>query len=518
MISKIKNMKKYRYIIGFCVLLTGLVIFFACEDRLDKPPLGDTEETFFTTQDNYESAVLGMYAGLTYWYWYNNNNCIHMLWLLPGDDMTTKQEWPFESFNAITPDDYRINYYWDMTYAINTRANIILEKVEQAAEGVYLDADLKNWHRGEALFIRALCSFKLFSWFGAAPVITARVTGLGEQTKPPSSTGTQLLDQAITDLTEAATLLPDNWEDKYIGRATSNAAYGLLGKCLVTRACYGGGNADYSDAIEAFNNISSDVQLTPQFYSNFDAYNENNEESLFEFQASEAPGFDNIWLSNDFGSIGSMLGFFGYFNNVWSWWGNPCFVPTDKLLNAFETGDPRIDETFRSNADAVFNGWEFIKYTNHDSQNWEGCSHNNNRILRYGDILLLRAEAYLQTGNAAAALADVNSIRERARNSVPEGNPPSAVPADLATVTMQDIMDERLRELAGEEERFVDLKRWHAAGYVNLGNWSAADWGPSLNASFDFAGWFAATQGDMMFPIPTDEVDLNPNITQNKGY
>jgi len=514
-------MKKYKYIIGLGMLLTGLAIFFACEDRLDKLPLGDTETSFFTTQNNFESAIRGMYAGLTYWYWYNNNMCIHDLWLLPGDDMTTKQTREFESFNGLAPDVYKIKYYWDMTYMINARANIMVEKIDQVADGVYEDADLKNWNKGEALFIRALCHYKLFSWFGTAPVIAKRITGMGEETKPPSSTGTQLLDQAITDLSEAATLLPDKWEAKYIGRATSNAAYGLLGKCLVTRACYGGGDADYNAAITAFNNISSDVQLTAQFGSNFDAWNENNEESLFEFQASEAPGSDNIWLSNDFGSIGSMLAYYGYFNNGWSWWGQPSFVPTNKLVNAFEAGDPRIAETFQPNAGANFNGWEFIKYTHRDDQNWEGCSHNNTRILRYGDVLLLRAEAYLQTGNEPLARADVNAIRERARNSVPSGDPPSAVPADLATVTMQNSMDERLRELGGEEgERFLDLRRWHAAEYINLATWTSADdWGPSLNASaFDFAGWFSDTEGEMWFPVPTDELDLNPNITQNPGY
>lgn len=514
-------MKKFKYLIGLGILLTGLVIFFACEDRLDKLPLGDTESTFFTTEDNYESAIRGMYAGLTYWYWYNNNSAICDLWLLPGDDLTTKQTRSFESFNSLTPDAYSINYFWDMTYAINMRANIMLEKIDQVADGVYIDADLKNWHKGEALFIRALAFYKLWSWFGTAPLVTTRITGLGEETKPPSSTGTQMLDQAITDLTEAATLLPVSWIDQLKGRATADAAYGLLGKCLVTRACYGGGAADYNAAITAFNNIS-EADLAPHFGSNFDAWDENNIESLFEFQASEAPAFDNIWLSNDFGSIGSMLAFYGYFNNAWTWWGQPSFVPTDKLVAAFETGDPRINETFRPNEAAVFNGWEFLKYTLRDDPNSAfGCSRNNTRILRYGDILLLRAEAYLQTGNTAAALEDINAIRERARNSVPDTDPVSAVPADLVTVTMQDIMDERFRELSGEEGiRFLDLKRWHEAGYINLGTWTDIDdWGPSLNTlSFDFAGWYSDTEGQMLYPIPLDEVDLNPNITQNPGY
>jgi len=86
---------------------------------------------------------------------------------------------------------------------------------------------------------------------------------------------------------------------------------------------------------------------------------------------------------------------------------------------------------------------------------------------------------------------------------------------------MQDIMDERLRELSGEEgHRFLDLKRWHAAGYINLGNWSnnATGWGPSIRDDFAFGEWYSDTQGEMLYPIPTSEIDLNPNVTQNTGY
>lgn len=513
-------MKKYKYIIGLCVLLAGLIIMFACEDRLDKQPLGDTEVSFFTTQDNFDRGIQGIYAKLTDWYWFHANDCIHDFWLLPGDELTTRQDRPFESFSALQPSNGHVNYYWQVAYWISGRANTMLSLIDNVADGIYIDEDLKDIHRGEALFLRALAYYRLWNYFGTAPVVTERITGLGEQTKPVASTGTQMLDQAITDLTTAAGLLPEKWEDKYIGRATSDAAYGLLVKCYVTRACFGGGNADYSSAITAFNNISDNIQLTAHFGSNFDAWNENNEESLFEFQASNAPAFENIWLNNDFNQqIGSMSAYWGFFYNSWSWWGQPPFAPTDKLRAAFEAGDPRIDETFRANDTENYNGWEFIKYSLRNQEGDVTSSLNNPRILRYGDIVLHAAEAYFQTGNVPQAAELVNDIRERARNSVPDGNPPSAVPADLATVTMQDIMDERLRELAGEEGyRFLDLKRWHEAGYINLATWSANDWGPSLRTDFSFSSWYSSTQGSMLYPIPTGEIDLNPNVAQNTGY
>jgi hypothetical protein len=74
---------------------------------------------------------------------------------------------------------------------------------------------------------------------------------------------------------------------------------------------------------------------------------------------------------------------------------------------------------------------------------------------------------------------------------------------------MQWIMDERLRELAGEGQRWFDLRRWHMQGII------------SLNSAF-----FSSNLSDvnfqlpkhLNFPIPTSETDVNPNVQQNPGY
>lgn len=515
-------MKKLKYLISLLLIIAGPAIFHSCDELIDKKPLGDTEVSFFTTEDAFDRGIQGIYAKLTYFYAFNANNPKHQVWLLPGDDLTTRGDYDFETFAALQPSNGDLNFVYQTCYQIVNRANTMLEKIAEVEEGIYVEENLKSIHRGEALFLRALAYFRLWNFFGTSPLVKERIRGLGEQTQPSSSSGTELLDQAVSDLQEAAGLLPTTWEDKFIGRITSDAANGLLGKALVFRACYGGGNEDYTAAISAFNTISNNVSLTPHFGLNFDAFDENNEESLFEFQASNAPGFNNIWLNNDFNqSIGAMEAYWGFFNDTWSFWAHTPFVPTDKLINMYDPEDPRIAEVFKPTDKSNFQpgGYEFIKYTKRDKQGDVTSSLNNARILRYADVLLLRAEAYLQTGNNPAALADVNAIRERARNSVEEGAEPSAVPADLTSVSMQDIMDERMRELCGEEgHRFFDLKRWHAAGFINLGNWSAEDWGPSIREDFDFSTWFSETQEKMLYPIPTNETDLNPNVVQNPGY
>jgi hypothetical protein len=163
-----------------------------------------------------------------------------------------------------------------------------------------------------------------------------------------------------------------------------------------------------------------------------------------------------------------------------------------------------------------------VKYTNGDRGKeidpmWQIGSNNNPRLLRLADVKLCVAEAYLATGNAAAALVQVNDVRDRARNSV---SPASDAPAALTTVTMDAIMNERFLELAGEDGHcWSDLKRWHAAGYINLSDWTAADFG--FPAEYDPNLFKFEVPKHLLYPIPTDELDRNPLMAasgQNPGY
>jgi hypothetical protein len=111
----------------------------------------------------------------------------------------------------------------------------------------------------------------------------------------------------------------------------------------------------------------------------------------------------------------------------------------------------------------------------------------------------------------------VNDIRERARVSTEDGTV-SAIPADLTAVTMEDIMNERFRELAGEEGiRWTDLRSWHVAGFINLGSWTPADFGyPYAAADFKFD-----VNTHLLLPIPIGEMESNPLMAasgNNPGY
>lgn len=110
---------------------------------------------------------------------------------------------------------------------------------------------------------------------------------------------------------------------------------------------------------------------------------------------------------------------------------------------------------------------------------------------------LLRAEAYLKNGNKGAACQDINEVRNRAQ----------ATPAQEADVTLDYILDERARELLGEEYRFMTLSR--------------------MNKVYDRVkqhGWKYSAESiqeyNNLFPIPQSAIDANleAELSQNPGY
>ena len=135
-------------------------------------------------------------------------------------------------------------------------------------------------------------------------------------------------------------------------------------------------------------------------------------------------------------------------------------------------------------------------------------SHSNYQLMRYAEVLLIAAEAAAELGNTSEAAQYVNMIRERARNG--DGtSAPGAVPADISTATVADVLEERRLELAFEQKRWYDIVRRKMGNEV---------FGPN-----GFEKELLGTQNfdparDYLLPIPPFEITNNPNLTQNPGY
>ena len=139
-------------------------------------------------------------------------------------------------------------------------------------------------------------------------------------------------------------------------------------------------------------------------------------------------------------------------------------------------------------------------------------------IIRYADILLMYAEAKNEySGPDATVYQAVQKIRSRA------GLNPSALPVGLNQTQMRDmIRNERRVELAFEEHRFWDIRRWKIAKAVYGSSLHGVTINKNTNGTFTYTQKEVAkpffTDAMYLFPIAIREVQVNPEMQQNPGY
>src|SRR5438093_9730751 len=99
------------------------------------------------------------------------------IFILPGDDITTNEPTEeFEIFGSIQPSSGRVSYFYAALYQMVARANVVLQKIASVPDGIYTTPNLKNYHKGEALFLRGYAFYNLWNYFGTSPLNTAIVT------------------------------------------------------------------------------------------------------------------------------------------------------------------------------------------------------------------------------------------------------------------------------------------------------------------------------------------------------
>jgi starch-binding outer membrane protein, SusD/RagB family len=279
--------------------------------------------------------------------------------------------------------------------------------------------------------------------------------------------------------------------------------------------------------------------LVPNYRDNFVITSENNKESLFEFQFAVNPNdaFDNDAGDGDPNHTPDRLNYgtsvppffaprpIGFTDGQAHRWVTREFLKEqtidgkrDPRLAAsflFDSTDERgpqftlvYGKTFASlgystdptkvpNVTDVY----FRKLLNDYVDNGESFhSGNNYRYLRFGDVLLMYAEALNGIGQTNAAYAPVDRVRQRAglaRLSV-------AMPGLNQQQFLEQLKHERITELSGEGHRWEDLARW-------------GDLGPGL--AFRDPGFTNFVKGKHeFFPIPQQDIDINPALKQNPQY
>jgi len=489
-----------KYSIYFSIALLSLVVFSCGEDFVTKEyQNGVVDENFFQTAQDAEQALTAVYdiVGQKGYY----RDAIFPLGESTSDniDEQTGDNGDF-GFHYKALSDYRwvqdnpfTRARWYDSYKGIFRANILLEKLPE----IEMDDALRQRFAAEAKFLRGLYYFTLIISYGDVPLVTEILTR--DEYSALSRTDQSLVyAQVEQDIMEAADVLPVSIEgDAEIGRATKGSALGLLSRVYL----YEGKWQESVQASEQVVGLNT-YNLIDDYGSMFSGQNENSEESLFEMQSvSRAPSFWSGQSENLYSVMWSpMIG--------WANW----YTPSVDVIYAFEEGDIRrkaslllvgANDSIDLNGDGIIDpfpapeiGSNTVFYTDSNVRKFlpEGRPLNdannydiNFPILRYAEILLNYAEALNELGRSAEALVPLNEVRERAEL------PP------LSTTDQNElrslIYHERRIELVFEGHRFFDLKRQNRAAEIL---------GP--------LGWQTGTHE--YFPVPQEELDLNPNLTQ----
>jgi len=376
-------------------------------------------------------------------------------------------------------------------------ANIILD----VAPGLEIDESIKNRSIGEAYFLRAHYYFILTRYFGDVPLIT-KPQSSDDELYPERVSKDLVYNQIISDLEKAIDLLPEKgtYTGFDIGRASKGAAMGILAKVHLTLG-------NLNEVVLLTSQIEGLGYTLNQNYSdNFNPMTENSNESIFEVQYASDGGFNfwgnenqASWLSPFMGPRGS-----GFVGGGYGW-----NQPTQEFVNSYEPNDLRKDATILYEGGPNFDGKPYLASYSLTGYNVRkfliplsiSPSYDNSPlnfpVLRYADVLLMKAEALNELGQGSQAEIPLNLVRNRA--GLP--NIASGMPQNSLRTA---ILHERRIELAFEGQRWFDLIRVDSGQY-------GLDFIHSI-------GKTNASQKHLLFPVPQIERDRNPNLTQNPGY
>lgn len=489
----------------YSLLLLTLFSVLSCEEFLDRQPLDQlVAESFYQTEDDLTRGVLAAYNPLQDQDWTGKG---WMITEIPTDNSqpggSDPEHTPIDNF-TVNADNPPVAGYWRIHYRTVALANVILDKtpLSQIA-GTPTAAAIM----GEARFLRALAYFDLVRIYGGVPLMTVAPTYDGELLKP-RSTVAEVYELIVADLTDAAATLPTTRSGSELGRATKGSALGLLAKVQLTRKDF----AAARDAAKACIDLGV-YQLMPNFGDNFElATSDNNAESVFQVQ---------FFGCGPFGTGNPLQAFFAPWGQGITkdrdGWGSQIPTapnlngPGTTIVNAFTTGDLRkaatlmTPNTYYPTINAGDGGYTYpsmgASATNANIKKYVvGAGSSicfmstpmNFHVIRYADVLLSLAEAYVELGGGATvnadALAAFNAVRVR---------------AGLAPVTFIDretLFTERRLEFAFEGQRWFDLLR------------------QGITLERMRVHGKVISDHNLLFPLPSAELRINTNLTQNPGY
>lgn len=491
-------MKKFIYIASICLAAS----LASCEDYLTvESPDQLTSGTFWRNQSDAEAGIAAAYSQLEYSI--NTWSFAEVKWPVEafredivniGTDVPTYPSWMELANFTYTNGNSQLTSYWQNNYRGISFCNQVIEKVAHIPDDK-IDPTIRTQIVNEAHFLRGYYHMKLILNWNQIIIRDKYITNQEELSKP-LSTRAEAWDFIIGEF-KAATALPASYNSDNIGRATTGAAYSYLGFAYLTRAYEEADmkNQHLEEAVKAFDAVSG-YELEKNFISMFDGTNKNSKESIFELQFSmstasganyqtalhkwmavtELTGWDEIvpstMLMDEFMKEGktALTGrydsrlyesvFFqsDYFND-----------PVEKRVYGFT-----YDELFKGADKPAFR--KFLPSTYEELKMESGAL--NVPLMRYANVLLMKAEALNELNRTAEAIPLINQVREI------HGDMPPMTGTSKEAVSAQ-IEHERIIEFPLENFRWYDLRRWGKLGD---------------KAPYSF------------FPVPLSEINTNDKI------
>jgi hypothetical protein len=385
------------------------------------------------------------------------------------------------------PSDISFREVWQGRYDGIGRANNALFYLDQ----LEIQETLKNRLIGETKFLRALYYFDLVRCFGGVPIVTTKIdindSNLINQVVFVRKTKQETYAQIEKDLLDAIQQLPlkGQYSGNDLGRASKGAAEALLAKVYLYQE-------KWQEAFDMSGNVigSGQYGLLSNYEDVWREVGENKVESIYEVQCSSGNAmraYSYVQAPRGTPDLG---------------WGFNS--PSLALANAYEPNDSRKAATILFSTNDLWDGfpaspgwsnprYNYKSYHSSIQESWNGdreLTGKNLRILKYSDLLLIRAEAALNLGNTVEALEKVNLIRVRAGLEERTG------------ITMDQLLNERRLEMAMEHDRWFDL--------IRTGRASAA---MAANGKTFIVGKHE------LFPIPQSEIILSGGLLlPNPGY
>lgn len=513
----------------YALIIFSAAILFGCnQDFLDRSSLTQiADDNFWQSENDAYLALNAVYSTLQSRNLYGGSlNGVQGLTSFDafGDNLFGAWKWEGPGLfmeGNINPSSYQIEGLWDDSYQGISRVNRIIENLNNISEDL-IPTDSKNKLLGQALFLRALLYFNLAVYYGDVPLITSPQTL--SDAYVPKNTYDEISTQIVEDLKFAIANLPQSYSSDLYGYATKGAALGLLARFQLYNKNYDG---DFGVLNLTQQVMGLGYSLYPDYAELFTPDHEKASEIVFSVRFLRG---DNTNNGEEFSSTYNgvpkveLQPMKNLVNDYYCTDGlpistSPLFDPNDQSKNR----DPRAlanfffdGQVFNYDLNKVFKpsqtktGYGLRKYLRLKADaegNQPGDQGSQDfYVIRYADIILMRAEAMAETNDLAGAREMVDMIRARV-------NMPSVEDVEGTNLSkdemIQVVRHERRVELAEEGLRFFDLKRW--------GKMEEA----VARAAADPVGPYNPVylgEKSEFFPIPQSELDVNKNLTQNQAW